>query len=110
MWLSTPAKLQRPLPLWPQQPGRKNRAVSDHRTAEEETVQTYTCLHPVTVPLTPAEPYEPEFDWWAVSTDSAASSAFLSGHEDALTASLCLHKCDVSVQLHESEGTKPNSG
>lgn len=61
-------------------------------------------LLPVNIPPTLAEPYEPEFDWWVVPTDSAAFSAARSKREDAVTASLWLHKCDASVQLHESEG------
>lgn len=88
---------------------KKNEAVSDQRTAARETVQRYTSLHPVTVPPVPADSYEPQFDRWAVSSDSAAFSAVLSSHEDAVTASLCLHKFCASVQLHKSVGTRPNS-
>lgn len=65
---------------------------------------------PVTLPPTPAEPYEPEFGWWAVSTDSAASSAALSSRGDTANASPFLHKCDGSAQRHKSDERKPNGG
>jgi len=68
-----------------------------------DSSNTHTCSHPGTLPPTSAEPHEPESDWWAVSTDSAFFPAVLSSREDAAAASLCLHKCDASVQLHQSE-------
>lgn len=86
---------------------KKNKNHFHIRGQQQERVQTNTCSHPVTVPPTPAEPYEPEFDRWVVSSDSFAFSAVLSSHEDAVSASLCLHRSDASVQLHKSEETKP---
>lgn len=65
---------------------KKNKVVSDHSIAARELVQRYTSLHPVSVP--PADSSEPQFDQWAVSSDSVAFSAVLSSHEDAVTTSL----------------------
>lgn len=107
-WLSAPAELQSLPSLCPQLPVRWNSLKWSNSRRRYYT--TSTCLLPVTVPPTPAEPYEAESDWWVVSTESAALSAALSNHEDASAASPCLHKYDASVQLPKSEETKPNNG
>lgn len=111
VWFLTLVELQ-PLPsLYPQEPEKKN----PHSQIRPEWRGWYSTkgphlFAPVTLPPTPAEPYEPEFGWWAVSTDSAASSAALSGRGDTVNASPFLHKCDGSAQRHKSDEKNTNRG
>lgn len=111
VWLLTLVELQ-PLPsLYPQEPEKKKHILRSDQSRGDDTLQkALISLLRVTLPPTPAEPYEPEFGWWAVSTDSAASSAALSSRGDTANASPFLHKCDGSAQRHKSDERKPNGG